>query len=288
MSIQVTLNIFSGRPNPSWLLDEAQQRALMELLAAVKKPTLYKPPAVFGKLGYKGFSIRSFADSENGAHNILVHEGIVDTGHMEVNRIADNRDLEEWLLRSAPDLLEPEVLGVVEGEISARKKFDTASYLSSSKESCDPCVAADAPAYNPSTWNTPTVQPYNNCYNYANNQITNTFAQPGKAHGAMYTQLSCPNVNKAAQADGLVNSSNFSYPLSSGQGWYVALVIWPGTDFHWYRQDNGGCWSHKPGSTAVRNVDNSGNIIIDPKTCDRGPYTDFCTYMITKKNVVIR
>jgi hypothetical protein len=127
----------------------------------------------------------------------------------------------------------------------------------------------------------------NNCYNYANDHITNTFAQPGRAHGKMYKALTCAAVNAAAIADGLVNSPNFNRPLGPGKGWYVALVIWPGVDYHWYRQDNVGCWSHKPGSTAARNTDNSGKRILDPKNCDRGPYVNFCTYMITNRKVVI-
>jgi hypothetical protein len=82
--------------------------------------------------------------------------------------------------------------------------------------------------------------------------------------------------------------ANFNGTLAAGKGWYVALVIWPNSDYHWYRQDNVGCWSHKPGSTAVRNVDNAGNPITDPKTCNRGPYTVFCTYMVTNSGVHIR
>ena len=84
----------------------------------------------------------------------------------------------------------------------------------------------------------------------------------------------------AAVADGLVASANFTQAIADG--WYVALVIWPNVDFHWYRQDKIGCWSHKPGSTAVTNKDNSGNPITDPKTANRGGYTQFCSYMITR------
>ncbi|MGH9578251.1 MAG: hypothetical protein ACRD3R_12505, partial [Terriglobales bacterium] len=109
-----------------------------------------------------------------------------------------------------------------------------------------------------------------------------------RAHGTPATSMSCPGVQPSAQADGLVPTPNFSAVLGPGQGWYVALVIWPGVDYHWYRQDDTGCWSHKPGQTAARNTDNGGNPITDPRTCNRGPYTDFCTYMITTKGVVIR
>lgn len=36
-------------------------------------------------------------------------------------------------------------------------------------------------------------------------------------------------------------------------------------DYHWYRQDKKGQWSHKPGYTGkVKNVDASGSIIMNP------------------------
>jgi hypothetical protein len=86
----------------------------------------------------------------------------------------------------------------------------------------------------------------------------------------MYNQLkSCTGagaVEPAAVPDGLAASANFSARLAAGHGWYVALVLRPGTDYYWYRQDKAGCWSHKPGSTAARNVDNAGQPIADPKT----------------------
>ncbi len=100
--------------------------------------------------------------------------------------------------------------------------------------------------------------------------------------------MACPNVLVAAQADGLVKVTNFAAPLAKGKGWYVALVVWPNADYHWYRQDKGGCWSHKPGGTPARNVDNAGNAISDPQFCNRGPYTNFCSYMVTRAGNVIK
>ena len=47
---------------------------------------------------------------------------------------------------------------------------------------------------------------------------------------------------------------------------YIEL---PDTDYHWYRQNPDGTWSHKPGQTAVINYDASGNTIYDPQICDR-------------------
>lgn len=291
MPTTVTLDIFSGRPNPSWVLPDKHSSELSERISSITQLTTEKPSGALGTLGYRGFVVHH-SPSAAAPHMLStfhVHEGIVDQGLQAPSLVAGNRELESWLLSSAGKALDNKVRPVVEEAISRRRTSVASGVLAPKPATkCPKCDAADAPPYNPGKWNIPTVQPYNNCYNYANDQITNTFAQPGKAHGKTIKALSCPGVLPCAQADGLVVTPNFSHALPKGKGWYVALVIWPNVDYHWYRQDNVGCWSHKPGSTAARNVDNSGKPITDPKTCDRGPYTVFCNYMITNRHVVIK
>lgn len=46
-------------------------------------------------------------------------------------------------------------------------------------------------------------------------------------------------------------------------------------DYHWYRQDSDGYWSHKPGTDFVRRYDDSYDLIIDPSNCDWGDYDTF-------------
>ena len=135
------------------------------------------------------------------------------------------------------------------------------------------------PRYEPWWWNVPSRQGLNNCYNYAMNYRTDTFAQPGLAADAMYTSLTCKSVRPAAIADQLVNSPKADN-ICPPNGHLVALVIWPGMDYHWYRKGRKGLWSHKPGGEPVTIVDNSGNHISDPRTADRGRYTEFCTFMV--------
>lgn len=136
------------------------------------------------------------------------------------------------------------------------------------------------PTYSPAFWNTGgTTQYSNNCYNYVTNKATNTFAQPGRAAGAQSTVFSCAAVIAAATADGLVPIAN--YPLT----WTelrnpVALVVAPGKDYHWYRLDANGYWTHKPGMAPATNRDNSNNVIFDPRTANRGIYTDFCGFFL--------
>ena len=43
-------------------------------------------------------------------------------------------------------------------------------------------------------------------------------------------------------------------------------------------------FSHKPGKTEATNVDNSGNLIKDPRIADRGPYTDCVCFLETRRD----
>jgi hypothetical protein len=104
----------------------------------------------------------------------------------------------------------------------------------------------------------------------------------------MYTAVNCTEVTRAALCDGLHHRFN-CFPDSEKPRYLVALVIAPSIgDFHWYRKNKEGFWSHKPGQTPVRNVDNSTHVINDPQFCDRGPYTQFCGYFYTCKSQRVR
>jgi hypothetical protein len=118
----------------------------------------------------------------------------------------------------------------------------------------------------------------NNCYNYGTNYRTDTFAQPGLASGQQYPYpITCTGVRDAAVRDDLIASPRAANKCPD-EGHLVALVTYSG-DYHWYSKGRNGLWTHKPGHTPVTNVDNSGHLITDPRTADRGPYTNFCTFM---------
>jgi len=287
MSLTVTLNVFSGRPNPMWTVPEGGAAELTERIESLTTTSNLKAAAISGGLGYRGFTVRRNEE----AHPIHIHAGIVDPGHAAHSLLAEDREIEKWLLSTAGEQVPAEVKAHVEEALSAPVSHAVVTAAIAAAR-CPKCNAADAPVYNSAIWNTPAVQPHNNCYNYANNHITNTFAQPGRATGHQYTQLTnctgAGSVEAGAHSDGLATTPNFHAHLAAGHGWYVAVVLWPGVDYHWYRQDKSGCWSHKPGSTAARNVDNANHAISDPKTANRGPYTIFCAYMITKRGVHIK
>ena len=56
--------------------------------------------------------------------------------------------------------------------------------------------------------------------------------------------------------------------------------IEPDMDYHWYRQNSNGIWSHKPGSHNVTMLDSNGLLIFDPQECGRiiGDY-DYATFV---------
>lgn len=81
-----------------------------------------------------------------------------------------------------------------------------------------------------------------------------------------------------------VSSQTSLAALAPRQGCYlIALAFWfdpDGPDHHWYRLDNNGYWSHKPGQTQVRNADSSGQLIRDPRLANLRPYAFCCFYYV--------
>ena len=136
----------------------------------------------------------------------------------------------------------------------------------------NPYAWRDNPTYEPDKWNEADKVDYNNCYSYALDDIDNgNFhgLQPGDAGGypiTSYSDINLEYVLQASISDGRIKRPNLWNKLGFGKkGYYeVYLVIDQGKDYHWYRQDKGGTWSHKPGRTPVINVDASGRFISNP------------------------
>lgn len=143
--------------------------------------------------------------------------------------------------------------------------------------------------YEPSKWNNKKVGSYN-CYAYSLNTKNYGFMQPGQSEG--HNCLNTENYFTKSVILSMVNLDakhyNFKFePIDKyaqcDKGFYkVALVIAPGVDYHWYRQNYDGTWSHKPGGLSVTNIDNLGQIINDPETCNRNyyyaNYSEFCGF----------
>lgn len=266
MSVTVTLHISSGLPDPAWELTTEQVAQLRAILDLPGKRSLMKPPGIVGHLGYRGFSIESVGEGAIES-SMYVHGGVLDVGRLDLTIIDKDQGLENFLLSTLP--FNSDV-----SEFVREQMKDQSSRALQDQE-------IDEPPYEPSKWNNDSnVRTKNNCYNYANDKITNTFAQPGRGSGSVGPfPPSCGGTGTAAERDRLLRVA--SPDLTPAEGQIVALVIAdrPGfQDYHWYRRDSNGRWSHKPGQTPARNTDNAGRVIDSPETCDRGPYTVFCGY----------
>lgn len=118
---QVTLGIFSGRPNPSWTLTPAQDAELrqrLDALAVTEQPFPYDEM----KLGYYGFALLLPASEGRPSRTVSVFKGIVqvETTGGQVTQLADDdRALEHWLLTTATGYVEPDVIEAVRQELES-------------------------------------------------------------------------------------------------------------------------------------------------------------------------
>ena len=76
-----------------------------------------------------------------------------------------------------------------------------------------------------------------------------------------------------------------------GSGYDIALAMAYNSngyfiDYHWYRKDSNGRWSHKPGYDTVRDYDNSNNKIYNPSTANRGIYSKYVTSFRIYRNSI--
>ncbi len=298
MSVKVTIDIFSGRPNPELVLSAAAAKALFNEVSpvgAMRKAGAANVPAAPEHLGLRGVQVeqlksvtKEFPESFYLSHETMFTgtraAAMKDTGTMErLHKLIVSKSSQ---ITGAGKIRQ--FLKVYKDELNAsagaREKSLAAGPIIPAPLPLATCKCG--PVYEPDWWNlNPAIKGNNNCYNYACNQRTDSFAQPGLATGNKYTSLAGCAVaagQKSAKT-GAISDALIDTPLANNKcpdkGHLVALVIWPDVDFHWYRKGVNTLWSHKPGPTSVTNLDNAGAIITDPRTANRGSYTQFCTFM---------
>lgn len=292
--LRITLDAFSGRENPSLIVDGQEARDLLQELSQ-NSGILAPVDAGYQGLGFRGVIIEPTDDTVGQRYNlppICKIAGGVSANEAKAQEIAE-RLITKVIGGGPRDAIafspsfEKDLLGLLRQ--TPTTDFDTAPDESAPQAAAAPAVTCqiELGAFNPGFWNDPNHITKNNCYNYASNKRTDTFAQPGRGSGHMYTALTCPAVTAAAISDGLHHRFD-CFPDSEKPRWLVAMVVAPGYDYHWYRKQKEGFWGHKPGGTAARNTDNNGAVIYNPETCARAPYTDFCGYFYVPKSQKIK
>src|SRR3989338_8258957 len=150
--------------------------------------------------------------------------------------------------------------------------------------------------YEPDKWNKQGIVEVHNCYAYAMDDYNPTrtnFPHPGVKAGyerPTKKDYVCGDMTQRIMADNK-NILHSDHVSACPQGYRkVGLVIDPYNDYHFYRQEKDGTWSHKPGSQNAVNYDDSGNIIYDPSIADRNDerngvnYTRVCQYLCVPPN----
>lgn len=308
--IKVTADIFSGRPNPEWVVTGAEAEAVLRGLSQ-KSTAAAALDSGFQGLGNRGLIVELLEDytySEYGLPSTFRLAGGGSTGESHAREAAERLIAAMTLPRAAQHAavsaadaaagylpLNEELKKLIlaglpasAGSVVTRVAEEAGTLDHTADVSATAVCMIETTPFNPSFWNDPAHIGRNNCYNYATNRRTDTFAQPGRACGHMYAHINCADVGNGAVCDG---GTFACAPDSQKPRWYMALVIAPGpgfVDYHWYRKATQGYWGHKPGGTAARNVDNAGHIVTDPRTANRGPYTIFCRFMFAQKKMVVK
>jgi hypothetical protein len=108
---QVELDIFSGRPNPTWKLSEEETSQLLGLLGNLPSTETQRPEP---GLGYRGFVV-SFRDSTARIYGGTVERSVGESSEFFADK---DRALERWLVKNSGSRLSPDLYEIVAKEVS--------------------------------------------------------------------------------------------------------------------------------------------------------------------------
>lgn len=310
--LEVELDIFSGMPNPRWRLSAKQERDLYERVSAdpAQVSPIDTPSERFG-LGYRGLIVRRIKPDDGPWDRALAQRKNKLPNHFRIGSRPSKTDAAAWLLRTSRDA-DVEIVDAVHaaaarGVVLLKRSAGASPEKKVALKKPPPKAKADVhtPAKQQKRdlrsqggiwWNCPSsyfsanAQYFNddyhvtrnNCYCFASNVLADVrYAKPGVIGGAPATSITCGGVIDGLFADGWKTTCQTN-------GLTIALVIWPGVDYHFYRLVTGGpywWWGHKPGGTPARYTDDCGHPIYQyngvgyaPNNICRGDYVDLCGY----------
>lgn len=316
--LEVELDTFSGMPNPTWVLTPEEERTLLDRVMA-NPALMRPVDASTGELGYRGMIIRLLKEDDSAwASARLSSNPSLPSSFRIGGPQTEELDAQHWLLDTSETLdteVDDYLRAYVDGSLQLLSQPQPVEELSETGLDEDPLVDIQAdltesetqgddasadlagedtlhPAgramvcgsnwltgTNMSFWNGSLYVRRNNCYNFAANHRTNTFAQPGRRADRLFRSMSYQHMAAALAADGWQHTCRARRNLS------IVLVIWSSggrfRDFHFYRvvrRTGGTIWGHKPGQTAARITDASGRVITNIERANRRPYNLFYGY----------
>jgi hypothetical protein len=162
----------------------------------------------------------------------------------------------------------------IKNKKSKNNKYIKNSNLSAQYKEFSPLSGSEL-KYEPEKWNKNNVKENHNCYSYALGKIVpglKSKAQPGYASGfnnIENKEFTCKSFKERLKKDS-PGSYLEKFDNSCLPGFYkIFLALDVPNDYHWWRMDDSGYWSHKPGATNVTNLDASGEKIKNPLLSNR-------------------
>jgi hypothetical protein len=113
---QVELDIFSGRPNPTWYLSQSETKTLKKMLGSLSITPSVKMP---DNLGYRGFMIKQGEPPSTRQPVYKIYHDVVQQSAAGVESYYNDpeRQIERWLLLTAREHIEAGLYQMIQSEI---------------------------------------------------------------------------------------------------------------------------------------------------------------------------
>ena len=257
MTVDVEVLLFPGLPNPRFALNRDGGTAFEERLNALPlASTLLERRAEWlSATGYHGMQLRIFNEREGSMSTLHVAGELVRGDGMTL--VDQGHAFERWLFEQTPPVMRDQV-EIPFAELIREGRPD----MTIGGGDVGPLVACrDAPPFpepNPkSIWEVYRLT--NNCYNYALDLPAGNWALPGRTprpFGYQPDELVGLVQQDGSAFLGETLRGNEMCPLSAHL--FVVCLLDPWHErgnFHCFRLDREGGWSHKFGAKSVTNLD---------------------------------
>ena len=106
--MHVKLDVFSGRPNPSWELSQEHSSEFLKKISKLKTKENFQFDSSKYELGYRGFIVEEEANLAQKSRRFEIYNGIVNVVENNSSYTLEDKgySIERWLLQTAPNSLD--------------------------------------------------------------------------------------------------------------------------------------------------------------------------------------
>jgi hypothetical protein len=117
--MHVVLDIFSGRPNPSWELSQEQSSEFLKKISKLKTKENFHADSSKYELGYRGFIVEEEANFAQKSRRFEAYNGIINVVENNSSYALEDKgySVERWLLQTAHNNVDDNLLNYVKQEI---------------------------------------------------------------------------------------------------------------------------------------------------------------------------